>query len=63
MATTTGSISACPVASTVLTNSDLSTPESGLLLGFEDSASFFRAYRDWTGATPKQSREAMRADR
>ncbi|MEM6993640.1 MAG: helix-turn-helix domain-containing protein [Myxococcota bacterium] len=45
-----------------LANSDLSTPEIALLVGFEDSTSFFRAYRDWTGTTPKQSREAMRTD-
>lgn len=45
-----------------LANSDLSTPEIALLLGFEDSTSFFRAYRDWTGTTPKRSRNAMRAD-
>ena len=49
------------LAKSYLRNSDLSPPEISFLLGFEDPNSFFRAFRNWTGATPEQARNAERA--
>jgi AraC-like DNA-binding protein len=39
-----------------LTRTDLSCTQIAFLLGFEDPNSFFRAFHDWTGATPERSR-------
>jgi len=44
-----------------LRNSELTSPEIALLLGFADSNSFYRAYREWTGTTPEQARLRARA--
>jgi AraC-like DNA-binding protein len=43
-----------------LRSSELTSPEIALLLGFEDSNSFYRAFREWTGTTPEQARLAFR---
>ena len=40
-----------------LQNSDMSVQEIALLLGFRDPSSFFRAFRGWTGTTPRAMRE------
>jgi AraC-like DNA-binding protein len=39
-----------------LTNETISTVEISFLLGYADSSSFYRAFRDWTGLTPEQMR-------
>jgi len=36
-----------------LRSSELTSSENALLLGFEDSNSFYRAYREWMGLTPE----------
>lgn len=41
-----------------LTHSELSTGEISFLLGYEDSRSFYRAFRSWTGQTPQLVRAA-----
>ena len=35
-----------------LTHSDMTTAEIAYLLAYEDTNSFYRAFRAWTGATP-----------
>lgn len=40
-----------------LSNSTLRTSEIAFLLGYDDSNSFYRAFRSWTGTTP----DALRA--
>jgi len=44
-----------------LTRTELSNAEISFLLGFEDPNSFFRAFRDWTGATPEATRRDARS--
>ncbi len=44
-----------------LTRTELSNAEISFLLGFEDPNSFFRAFREWTGATPEATRREARA--
>lgn len=41
-----------------LSNSSLSAGEISFLLGYEDPNSFYRAFREWTGQTPKRVRAA-----
>jgi AraC-like DNA-binding protein len=41
-----------------LSASDLSTGEISFLLGYEDTRSFYRAFRSWTGQTPQLVRAA-----
>ena len=45
-----------------LGKTDLPGSEISYLLGYEDPNCFFRAYQDWTGATPAQSRATLRMD-
>ena len=45
-----------------LGRTDLPGSEISYLLGYEDPNCFFRAYQDWTGATPAQSRATFRMD-
>jgi AraC-like DNA-binding protein len=40
-----------------LQNTHLPTAEIAFLLGFEETNSFFRAFRSWTGTTPEQFRQ------
>lgn len=42
-----------------LTQTDFSMSEISYLIGFTDSPSFFRAYKDWTGNTPKAARNKL----
>ncbi len=42
-----------------VSNTDLPYVEIGFLLGYEEPNSFFRAFRQWTGATPEQTRSAV----
>lgn len=42
-----------------LKSSRLSSAEISLLLGFEDSSSFFRAFKHWTGVTPEGFRATV----
>ncbi|WP_211097126.1 helix-turn-helix transcriptional regulator [Aliishimia ponticola] len=44
------------LALSYLQNSTMSIEEIALLLGFRDRTSFFRAFRSWTGQTPKSVR-------
>ncbi len=44
------------LASHYLKRSSFSGAEISLLLGFEDSSSFFRAFKSWTGDTPESFR-------
>ena len=46
------------LASHYLKRSSFSGAEISLLLGFEDSSSFFRAFKSWTGDTPESFRSA-----
>jgi AraC-like DNA-binding protein len=39
-----------------LTNTDYTSHQIAFLLGYEEPASFFRAFRTWTGQTPEQGR-------
>jgi len=39
-----------------LARSDFSNEQIAFLLGYEDSSSFYRAFRTWTGRTPEASR-------
>jgi AraC-like DNA-binding protein len=41
-----------------LTHSDMTTAEIAYLLAYEDTNSFYRAFRTWTGATPDTVRTA-----
>ncbi|MFC7494412.1 MULTISPECIES: AraC family transcriptional regulator ligand-binding domain-containing protein [unclassified Nocardioides] len=41
-----------------LQTGDLRTPEIAYLLGYEDTNSFYRAFKSWTGATPDSLRMA-----
>ena len=47
------------LASHYLTHSSLSGAEISFLLGFEDPNSFFRAFHQWTGATPEAARARL----
>ncbi|HJL18956.1 MAG TPA: AraC family transcriptional regulator ligand-binding domain-containing protein [Sandaracinaceae bacterium LLY-WYZ-13_1] len=42
--------------------SRMSPAEISFLLGFEDPNSFFRAFRQWTGQTPRRARERAKGD-
>ena len=44
-----------------LQNTDMAGGEISFLLGFEDSNSFVRAFKIWTGTTPQATRMASRA--
>ena len=44
-----------------LGNSDLAYAEISFLVGFEETSSFFRAFREWTGTTPEDARLALTA--
>jgi len=39
---------------------ELSGPEIGFLLGYDDASSFYRAFQEWTGQTPEGLRSQMR---
>jgi len=43
-----------------LNRPDIDVAEVAYLLGYEDSNSFYRAFRTWEGTTPAQLREALR---
>ncbi|MBO9399150.1 helix-turn-helix domain-containing protein [Shimia sp. R9_2] len=47
------------VAQKYLRDAELSTQEIAFVLGFSDAASFHRAFRRWTGKTPKQYRNGL----
>jgi AraC-like DNA-binding protein len=36
----------------------LAGDEIGFLIGYEEPSSFFRAFREWTGETPQEARNA-----
>ena len=44
-----------------LHSSTLENAEVSFLLGYQDPNSFYRAFRTWTGMTPSEARERMRA--
>lgn len=44
-----------------LTDGDLRTAEIAYLLGYDDTNSFYRAFRGWTGTTPDSLRAAVSA--
>lgn len=43
-----------------LASSNLPTAEIAYLLGYEETSSFYRAFREWTGRTPERVRVAAR---
>ena len=43
-----------------LNRPDIDVAEVAYLLGYEDSNSFYRAFRTWEGTTPAQLRSALR---
>lgn len=45
-----------------LGQTQLSASEIAYLLGFEETASFFRAFQRWTGTTPEALRQSLRSD-
>lgn len=45
-----------------LTTDETSVAQIALLLGYQDSSSFYRAYRGWTDTTPEQTRMRARTD-
>ncbi|MFF0341686.1 AraC family transcriptional regulator ligand-binding domain-containing protein [Kribbella sp. NPDC004875] len=45
-----------------LTNGDLRTSEVAFLLGYDDTNSFYRAFKTWTGTTPDAIRSTTPAD-
>lgn len=45
-----------------LTTGDTSVAQISLLLGYQDTSSFYRAYRGWTGTTPDATRPDTKAD-
>ena len=45
-----------------LTNTQISYPEIAYLIGFEETSSFFRAFRKWTGQTPESVRLSTRTE-
>ncbi|MFN6548880.1 AraC family transcriptional regulator ligand-binding domain-containing protein [Mycolicibacterium septicum] len=44
-----------------LTTGDTSVAQIALLLGYQDTSSFYRAYRGWTGTTPDATRLGTKA--
>ena len=44
-----------------VTKTTLSYPEISFLIGFEEPSSFFRSFREWTGATPESLRQQSHA--
>ena len=44
-----------------LSNSDYTSHQIAFLLGYEETTSFFRAFRVWTGQTPEQARSTAKA--
>lgn len=49
------------LAKNKLTGSELSLAEVGFLLGFSDQSAFSRAFKRWTGKTPKEYRKGASA--
>lgn len=47
-------------AKTFLLNNKLSLTEIGYLLGFHDTSNFSKAFKRWTGYTPKEYRDQLR---
>jgi AraC-like DNA-binding protein len=47
------------LARNYLSTSTLGAAEIAYLLGFDDTTSFYRAFRDWTGQTPEVARAAV----
>ena len=47
------------LATHYLRNPDLSATEIAFLLGYGETSSFYRAFRNWTGGTPEQARTAL----
>ena len=43
-----------------LNRPDIDVAEVAYLLGYEDSNSFYRAFRTWEGTTPSQLREELK---
>lgn len=48
------------LAQQYLTRSEIDVEEVAYLLGYEDSNSFYRAFRTWEGTTPAQLRSALK---
>jgi AraC-like DNA-binding protein len=48
------------VAREYLNRPEMDVTEVAFLLGYEDSNSFYRAFRTWEGTTPSQLRAALR---
>jgi AraC-like DNA-binding protein len=53
---------AVELANAYLRRRSLSASEVAFLLGFSEPSAFFRAYRRWTGETPRSYQERQRAD-
>jgi AraC-like DNA-binding protein len=48
------------LARELLLDSELTTGDIALALGFQEQAAFFRAFRRWTGTTPGRLRQALK---
>ena len=46
-----------------LRNTGITATEIGFLLGFDETSSFYRAFRAWTGSTPEATRAELTGPR
>lgn len=51
----------CELARNYLRDARLQVVDIALLLGYSEHSAFTRAYREWTGRTPQQERDAIQA--
>jgi AraC-like DNA-binding protein len=50
------------ISKNYIRKSNYSNAEIGFLIGYEETNSFFRAFKSWTGQTPEEYRESITSD-